>query len=83
VIGAFFKRYLIVTPTLLHPFLPIQNYPASYHHYSPTLSECTIVIGSIAAIALLISLFIKLFPIIPIWETAHEKGISNETINNS
>jgi molybdopterin-containing oxidoreductase family membrane subunit len=83
VIGAFFKRYLIVTPTLLHPFLPIQNYPASYHHYSPTWSECTIVIGSIAAIALLISLFIKLFPIIPIWETAHEKGISNETINNS
>ncbi len=83
VIGAFFKRYLIVTPTLLHPFLPVQNYPESYSHYSPTLSESMIVIGSIAAIALVISLFIKLFPIIPICETAHEKGIDNEIINHS
>lgn len=83
VIGAFFKRYLIVTPTLLHPFLPVQNYPASFHHYSPTISESMIVIGSIAGIALVISLFIKLFPIIPIWETAHERGIDNETLNNS
>ncbi|NJO91077.1 MAG: polysulfide reductase NrfD [Chloroflexia bacterium] len=82
VIGAFLKRYLIVTPTMLHPFLPIQNYPASYHHYSPTISESIITGGSIAAVALVISIFIKLFPIIPIWETAHEKGISNETINN-
>ncbi len=82
VIGAFFKRYLIVVPTQLHPFLPIQNYPASYHHYSPTFSECSITLGGIAFVALVITLFIKFFPIIPIWETAHEKGISNETINN-
>lgn len=83
VIGAFLKRFLIVTPTLLHPFLPIQNYPESYHHYDPTFSECIIVTGSIAGIALIISIFIKLFPIIPIWETAHEKGIHNEILNNS
>ena len=24
VVGAWFKRYLIVTPTLLHPFLPMR-----------------------------------------------------------
>ena len=83
VIGAFLKRFLIVTPTLLHPFLPIQNYPESYHHYHPTFSEMIITVGSIAGIALIISLFIKLFPIIPISETAHEKGFSNEIINNS
>lgn len=83
VIGAFLKRFLIVTPTLLHPFLPIQNYPESYHHYHPTFSEMMITVGSIAGIALIISLFIKLFPIIPISETAHEKGFSNEIINNS
>ncbi len=82
VIGAFFKRFLIVVPTLLHTYLPVQNYPESYQHYNPTLAECTITAGSVAAVALVISLFIKLFPIIPIWETAHEKGISNETINN-
>ena len=83
VIGAFLKRFLIVTPTLLHPFLPVQNYPDSYHHYNPTFSEMIITIGSIAGIALVISLFIKLFPIIPICETAHERGIPNEIINNS
>ena len=83
VIGAFLKRFLIVTPTLLHPFLPVQNYPESYHHYHPTFSEMIITVGSIAGIALIISLFIKLFPIIPISETAHEKGFSNEIINNS
>jgi molybdopterin-containing oxidoreductase family membrane subunit len=82
VIGAFLKRFLIVTPTLLHPFLPVQNYPESYHHYSPSLPEYIITIGSMAGVALFISLFIKLFPIIPICETAHERNISNEIINN-
>ena len=27
VVGAWFKSYLIVTPTLLHPFLPMQDVP--------------------------------------------------------
>lgn len=82
VIGAFFKRYLIVTPTMLHPFLPIQNYPASYHQYGPSFSEIMITTGSLAGVALVISIFIKLFPIIPIGETAQEEGISIETINS-
>ncbi len=82
VIGAFLKRFLIVTPTLLHPFLPVQNYPESYHHYNPTFSEIMITVGSFAGIMLIISLFIKLFPIIPVYETAHEKGFPNEIINN-
>ena len=83
IIGAFLKRFLIVTPTLLHPFLPVQNYPESYHHYNPTFSEIMITVGSFAGIMLIISLFIKLFPIIPVYETAHEKGFPNEIINNS
>lgn len=83
VIAAFLKRFLIVTPTLLHPFLPIQNYPESYHHYNPTFSEMMITVGSIAGIALVISIFTRLFPIIPVSETAHEQGFPNEIINNS
>ncbi len=82
VAGAFLKRYLIVTPTLLHPFLPVQNYPESFSHYQPTFSELVITSGSFAIVALVITLFIKLFPIIPVCETAHEKGIDQETINN-
>lgn len=34
--GAWFKRYLIVTPTLLHPFLPMHNVPEVYKHYFPS-----------------------------------------------
>jgi molybdopterin-containing oxidoreductase family membrane subunit len=82
IVGAFLKRYLIITPTLLHPFLPIQNYPDSYHHYSPTISEIMITIGSIALVLLIITLFMRIFPIIPIVETAHDKEISNEIINS-
>jgi molybdopterin-containing oxidoreductase family membrane subunit len=82
VAGAFLKRYLIVTPTLLHPFLPVQNYPESFSHYHPTFSEIVITSGTFAIVALVITLFIKLFPIIPVCETAHEKGIDQETINN-
>ena len=29
VVGSWFKRYLIVTPTLLHPFLPMSDVPAN------------------------------------------------------
>src|SRR5204863_2825437 len=36
VIGAWFKRYLIVTPTLLHPFLPKHDAPEKYSHYFPS-----------------------------------------------
>lgn len=81
VIGAFFKRYLIVTPTLLHPFLPVQNYPEFYHHYVPSMEEWLITLGSIAGVLLIISLFVKIFPIIPIWEVAHEEGIDNDILN--
>ncbi len=82
VVGAFLKRYLIVTPTLLHPFLPVQNYPESFAHYHPTFSELVITSGSFAIMALVVTVFIRFFPIIPICETAHEKGIDQETINN-
>ena len=32
VVGSWWKRYVIVTPTLLHPFLPIEGVPESWHH---------------------------------------------------
>ncbi len=32
-VSAWFKRYLIVIPTLEHPFLPVQNVPEHFHHY--------------------------------------------------
>jgi molybdopterin-containing oxidoreductase family membrane subunit len=33
VVGAWLKRFLIVTPTLLHPFLPMSNVPENYRDF--------------------------------------------------
>ena len=76
VVGAWFKRYLIVTPTLLHPFLPMSDTPESYQHYFPSWEEWAIAIGSLAGALLVITFFVRIFPIIPIHETLtelHEK----------
>jgi molybdopterin-containing oxidoreductase family membrane subunit len=77
VAGAWFKRYLIVTPTLLHPFLPMQNVPESYRHYFPSWEEWAIAMGSLAGALLVITFFARIYPIIPIHETIteqHEKA---------
>ena len=78
VVGAWFKRYLIVTPTLLHPFLPMGNVPESYHHYWPSWQEWAIAMGSLAGALLVITLFARILPIIPIQETITEQ--QHETI---
>lgn len=72
VVGAWFKRYLIVTPTLLHPFLPMHDAPASYQHYFPSWEEWAIALGSLAGALLVITFFARIFPIIPIHETIIE-----------
>jgi Ni/Fe-hydrogenase subunit HybB-like protein len=69
VVGAWFKRYLIVTPTLLHPFLPMQNVPESYHHYFPSWEEWAIAMGSLAGALLIITFFARVFPVISIYKT--------------
>ena len=73
VVGAWFKRYLIVTPTLLHPILPMQDVPADYHHYFPSWEEWAIAIGSLSGALLIITFFARIYPIIPIQETLTEK----------
>lgn len=72
VIGSWFKRYLIVTPTMLHPFLPMQDVPAYQLHYFPSPEEWAIAIGSMAGMMLIITLLVRIFPIIPIDETITE-----------
>ncbi len=72
VVGAWFKRYLIVTPTLLHPFLPMHDAPERYHHYFPSWEEWAITLGSLAGALLVITFFARVFPIIPIQETITE-----------
>jgi len=73
VVGAWFKRYLIVTPTMLHPFMPMYNVPESYHHYFPSWEEWAIALGSLAGTILVITILGRIFPIIPIQETINEQ----------
>ena len=73
VVGAWFKRYLIVTPTLLHPFLPMHDVPESYRHYFPSWEEWAITLGSLAGVMLVITILARIFPIIPIQETITEQ----------
>lgn len=75
VLGAWWKRYLIVIPTLSHPFLPIQGVPESWHHYSPTWMEWSITFATLAAALLIITLCVRFLPIVPIHETAEERGL--------
>ena len=78
----FSKRYLIVTPILLHPYLPIQNVPAGWATYFPTWVEMAIVGASLAGVLLIITLFSKFFPIISVWETLEGEGIDLEEMDN-
>ena len=76
ILGAWFKRFLIVIPSLQHPYLPIQNVDESYLHYNPTWEEWAITISSFASLLLIITILIKLFPVIPL----KEAKIESETI---
>ena len=79
VVGAWFKRYIIVTPTLLHPFLPMQNVPATFMSYFPSWEEWAIDAGSLAGALLVITFFVRIYPIIPIHETIIEQNEKDES----
>ena len=72
IVGAWFKRFLIVVPTLNHPYIPIQRVPEDWLHYYPTFQEWFITLGTVTGALLIITLFVRLFPIVPILETAEE-----------
>ncbi|MBT8393311.1 MAG: polysulfide reductase NrfD, partial [Bacteroidia bacterium] len=75
VIGSWWKRYIIVTPTLLHPFLPIQGVPESWHSYFPSLHEWIITISTLAMALLIVTLLVRYFPAIPIQRTIDEQDL--------
>ncbi len=73
VVAAWFKRYLIVTPTLLHPFLPMHDEPARFYHYFPSWEEWAITGGSLAGALLIITILVRVFPIISIFKTLEDQ----------
>ena len=83
VLGSWWKRYLIVTPTLLHPFLPIQGVPESWHHYFPSLHEWLITFATLAMALLIITVLVRYLPIIPIVRTGEEQELLQNNKNTT
>lgn len=78
-IGMWIKRYLIIVPTLLSPYIPAEA-AGVVPSYFPTWVEWTVTADGLATFLLLFTLFAKLFPIVSIWETVEgvqEVGAKN------
>jgi molybdopterin-containing oxidoreductase family membrane subunit len=67
-LGMWVERYFIVVTGLRAPLLSYE--PASY---APTWVEWSITAGGFALFALLIALFVKVFPIMAVWEMVEER----------
>ena len=66
-IGMWIERFIVIVPT--------EAFPRLFQHlgegsYAPTITEGLITVSYFAGMALLYAVFTRLFPIIPIWETA-------------
>ncbi|HEY5728960.1 MAG TPA: NrfD/PsrC family molybdoenzyme membrane anchor subunit [Anaerolineales bacterium] len=69
VIGMWLERWNIIIPTVTHPML------VPYATYTPSLTEISISVASLAGFLLMFMIFFKLFPAIAIWELAEGKVI--------
>jgi Ni/Fe-hydrogenase subunit HybB-like protein len=78
--GAWVKRYLIVVPTLLHPFMPIQEVPAAWSSYFPNYVEFSVTAAGLAGIFLVITLFSKVFPMMAVWEVAEGMELDHDKL---
>ncbi len=73
-VAMWIERYVIVVTGLRVPLMPYE--PASY---APTWVEWSLLAAGLALFALLITVFVKVFPIIAVWEVAedHEATIAS------
>jgi molybdopterin-containing oxidoreductase family membrane subunit len=78
IVGAWFKRFLIVIPTLNHPYFPMDQAPEAWRHYTPTLAEWFVTGGTLAGALLIVTFLVRFFPIIPIVETVEESEEQSE-----
>ena len=77
-IGMWWKRFLIIVPTLETPFIPAQAAGIA-PRYFPSLVECLITAGAFAGFMLLFTLFSRVFPILSIWETVEDAEEAKDT----
>jgi len=73
-LGSWFKRYIIVVPTMEHPFLPVQNVPLNFKVYTPTLTEIGVTLAPMIMVLLIVTILSKVIPVIPIHETLEHEN---------
>ena len=76
-VGAWFKRYIIVVPTQEHPYLPIQNVPMNFKIYTPTLIEILVTIAPFIMVLMIVTILSKVIPIVSIHETVEEGSVES------
>ena len=73
-VGMFLERLIIIVPALMRK----GPWVFTYDTYRPSAVEVTLIVGSIALVALLLMLFSKFFPLIPIWEEKEGQKLIDE-----
>lgn len=79
IVGAWFKRFLIVVPSLSHPVIPTDRVPEGWMHYFPTWEEWAITGFTLALALLIVTYLMRIFPIVPVAEKISESRKENET----
>lgn len=72
-IAMFAERYFIVVSAQGVPLMPYEPF-----NYVPTWVEWSIFAAAVAFFILLIAVFVKVFPIMAVWEIVEEKELSGE-----
>lgn len=80
-IGSWLKRYIIVIPTMEHPFLPKQYVPQEWMMYTPTMIEIGVTLMTFVMVIMIISVLAKLFPVVPIWEMVESDEENEKALN--
>jgi len=78
IIGAWFKRFLIVVPSLSHPLIPTNRVDESWLHYFPSVPEWFITFGTLCGALLIITFLVRVFPVIPINETLENLNLNKD-----
>lgn len=73
-VGMFLERLIIIVPALMRK----GPWVFTYDSYRPSAVEVTLIVGSIALVALLLMLFSKFFPLIPVWEEKEGQKLIDE-----
>jgi molybdopterin-containing oxidoreductase family membrane subunit len=73
-VGMWLERFLIIVPTLVHPFLPY-----NYGFYRPSVTEMSIAFGTFGVFTLIYFLFVKVSPIVSVWEVEEGRRLAQES----